>query len=195
MERKISQGGVDSTGYSAGGRATFAKRRRSSMFTLYFWQRCVERLKSRRSRLLDRYRNMGEGLKCGGPATSLIVQEVMAEEWTALQSEDRRLPSLWGPGGITEVRGPCAMLVPSNKSRLAPNCTTVLNRDVFLNRCATLWRIMTNWRFWRKSSRSSCLMVMRCTLAAKSANRHVPKISFRTDHGRKVTGRKFSHST
>ncbi|XP_019740353.1 RPA-interacting protein isoform X1 [Hippocampus comes] len=66
-------------------------------------KRCVERLKSRRSRLLDRYRNMGEGLKCAGPATSLIVQEVMEEEWTALQSEDRRLPSLWGPGGIAEM--------------------------------------------------------------------------------------------
>lgn len=27
----------------------------------------------------------------------------MEEEWTALQSEDQRLPSLWGPQGIAEV--------------------------------------------------------------------------------------------
>lgn len=27
----------------------------------------------------------------------------MEEEWTALQSEDRGLPSLWGPQGLTEV--------------------------------------------------------------------------------------------
>ncbi|KAM7386056.1 hypothetical protein PAMA_008938 [Pampus argenteus] len=29
----------------------------------------------------------------------------MEEEWTALQSEDRRLPSLWGPEGMAEMFG------------------------------------------------------------------------------------------
>lgn len=46
---------------------------------------------------------MGEGeLRCGSGA-SIIVQEVMEEEWTALRSEQRGLPSLWGPAGMAEV--------------------------------------------------------------------------------------------
>uniref|UniRef100_A0A3Q3X096 RPA interacting protein n=1 Tax=Mola mola TaxID=94237 RepID=A0A3Q3X096_MOLML len=40
-------------------------------------------------------------MRCASGA-SIIVQEVMEEEWTALQSEDRRLPSLWGPQGMAE---------------------------------------------------------------------------------------------
>ncbi|XP_074553083.1 RPA-interacting protein [Halichoeres trimaculatus] len=66
-------------------------------------KRCVDRLKNSRSRLLERYRQMGDSHPCSNSGTSIIVQEVMEEEWSALQSEDRRLPSLWGPHGIAEV--------------------------------------------------------------------------------------------
>ncbi|XP_060882824.1 RPA-interacting protein [Labrus mixtus] len=66
-------------------------------------KRCVDRLKNSRSRLLDRYRLMGQSQQLCGSGASIIVQEVMEEEWGALQSEDRRLPSLWGPDGIAEI--------------------------------------------------------------------------------------------
>ncbi|XP_074870142.1 RPA-interacting protein [Carettochelys insculpta] len=56
-------------------------------------RRCVERLKNSRAKLLDRYRQAGENA-CSS-ARGALVQEVMEEEWQALQSVNRNLPSLW----------------------------------------------------------------------------------------------------
>ncbi|XP_056262995.1 RPA-interacting protein [Pseudoliparis swirei] len=44
----------------------------------------------------------GESPQRIGCGASIIVQEVMEEEWSALHSEDRRLPSMWGPKGMEE---------------------------------------------------------------------------------------------
>ncbi|KAJ8275812.1 hypothetical protein COCON_G00075640 [Conger conger] len=65
-------------------------------------KRCADRLKNSRSRLLEKYRKIGGTLGCGA-SSSFLVQEVMEEEWTALQSADSRLPSLWRKNGIGEV--------------------------------------------------------------------------------------------
>ncbi|KAH1179120.1 hypothetical protein KIL84_000451 [Mauremys mutica] len=56
-------------------------------------QRCVERLKNSRAKLLDRYRQAGENVHCNARA-ALLVQEVMEVEWQALQSVNASLPSL-----------------------------------------------------------------------------------------------------
>lgn len=63
----------------------------------------MDRLKNSRSKLLDRYRQMGGDQPQSTTGASTIVQEVMEEEWSALQSEDQRLPSLWGPYGMAEI--------------------------------------------------------------------------------------------
>uniref|UniRef100_A0A1A8IFH7 RPA interacting protein n=1 Tax=Nothobranchius kuhntae TaxID=321403 RepID=A0A1A8IFH7_NOTKU len=64
-----------------------------------FRRRCVDRLKNSRSRLVDRYRQRSTA------GALSIVDEVMEEEWTALQAEDRRLLSLRGPRNMQEVGG------------------------------------------------------------------------------------------
>ncbi|MEQ2276533.1 hypothetical protein XENORESO_008540 [Xenotaenia resolanae] len=68
-----------------------------------FRKRCVDRLKNSRSKLLDRYRQMGEDQPRRSSGASIIVQEVMEEEWSVLQSEDQSMPSLWGPDGMAEM--------------------------------------------------------------------------------------------
>ncbi|XP_030318362.1 RPA-interacting protein [Calypte anna] len=54
-------------------------------------KRCMERLRSSRAKLLDRYRRAGDGV-CGPAA--LLVQEVMEQEWQTLQDGQETLPSL-----------------------------------------------------------------------------------------------------
>ncbi|KAJ1185341.1 hypothetical protein NDU88_002134 [Pleurodeles waltl] len=69
-----------------------------------FRRRCVERLKNSRSRLLDRYRQVSDGER-GGLRRSLLVQDVMEEEWQELQLTNTNLPSLWRKGDLSQVFG------------------------------------------------------------------------------------------
>uniref|UniRef100_H2SYT4 RPA interacting protein n=1 Tax=Takifugu rubripes TaxID=31033 RepID=H2SYT4_TAKRU len=52
-------------------------------------KRCVDRLKNSRSRLLENTVRWEKGELGRGSGASVIVQEVMEEEWTALRSEER----------------------------------------------------------------------------------------------------------
>ncbi|XP_007935709.1 RPA-interacting protein [Orycteropus afer afer] len=52
-----------------------------------FRQGCLERMKNSRDRLLNKYRQVGGNMP-GGAQNTLLVQEVMQEEWNALQLVD-----------------------------------------------------------------------------------------------------------
>ncbi|XP_063809746.1 RPA-interacting protein isoform X2 [Pseudophryne corroboree] len=67
-------------------------------------KRCVERLKGNRSRLLDKFRQVGERMNAG-IGGSFLVQEVMEEEWKAMQSDDGSLPSLWKKQTFSQALG------------------------------------------------------------------------------------------
>uniref|UniRef100_A0A8C6D5A6 RPA interacting protein n=1 Tax=Moschus moschiferus TaxID=68415 RepID=A0A8C6D5A6_MOSMO len=58
-----------------------------------FRQGCLERMRNSRDRLLSKYRQAG-GSTSGGAQNTLLVQEVMEEEWNALQSVES-WPQAW----------------------------------------------------------------------------------------------------
>ncbi|XP_012687504.1 RPA-interacting protein [Clupea harengus] len=59
-------------------------------------KRCFERLKTGRSRLLERYRQAGDS---DGTGKGSMVEEIMQEEWSTLQSSEGRLASPWNNVG------------------------------------------------------------------------------------------------
>uniref|UniRef100_A0A8D0UAF6 RPA interacting protein n=2 Tax=Sus scrofa TaxID=9823 RepID=A0A8D0UAF6_PIG len=69
-----------------------------------FRQGCLERMRNSRDRLLNRYRQTGSSMS-GGARNSLLVQEVMEEEWNALQSAKS-----W-PGALAQLEEPMDLAV------------------------------------------------------------------------------------
>ncbi|XP_042298826.1 RPA-interacting protein [Sceloporus undulatus] len=63
----------------------------------------MERLKSSRARLLERYRHLGENAARRTSDNNLLVQEVMEAEWQALKSSNAPLPSLRKPDAFPQA--------------------------------------------------------------------------------------------
>ncbi|XP_077602752.1 RPA-interacting protein [Crocuta crocuta] len=69
-----------------------------------FRQGCLERMRNSRDRLLNRYRQAGGSVPGSAPST-LLVQEVMEEEWSALQSVEGC------PEGLAQLEEPVDLAV------------------------------------------------------------------------------------
>ncbi|XP_004398652.1 PREDICTED: RPA-interacting protein isoform 2 [Odobenus rosmarus divergens] len=69
------------------GRLSLYKAVGSAPWKEVFRQGCLERMRNSRDRLLNRYRQAGGNMPRRSQNT-LLVQEVMEEEWSALQSVD-----------------------------------------------------------------------------------------------------------
>ncbi|KAM6402955.1 RPA-interacting protein [Rhynochetos jubatus] len=64
--------------------------------------RCVERLRSSRAKLLDRYRRAG-AMVCGPAVGALLVREVMEQEWQTLRAARESQPALGGKEALAQM--------------------------------------------------------------------------------------------
>uniref|UniRef100_A0A8C8XVQ3 RPA interacting protein n=1 Tax=Panthera leo TaxID=9689 RepID=A0A8C8XVQ3_PANLE len=71
------------------GRRSLYKATGSPSWKEAFRQGCLERMRNSRDRLLNRYRQAGGGVP-GSAQSTLLVHEVMEEEWSALRSVEGR---------------------------------------------------------------------------------------------------------
>ncbi|XP_074153807.1 RPA-interacting protein [Sminthopsis crassicaudata] len=87
------------------GRRAFHKRPRGPVWKETYRQRCLQRMKSSRARLLDKYRRVG-GVHCG-----LMAQEVMETEWLALRSAHGSLEAQRRSESFAQVADPAELEV------------------------------------------------------------------------------------